>query len=349
MQRNNLLKLCGVLAFAAVSACTSPSPESAQANAVRVAGSIYTVKDTMVNGAFEASGIASPLRQATLSTKLMGTVVAVLVREGQVVSAGQPLVRLDARDLAARERQVSASVADAEAQRREAATQAGRMRALYADSVATKAQLEGAETGLSRADAGVRSAHAALAEVGAMSSYAVIRAPFAGIITRRFVDPGAFAAPGTPLVAIQDGLQLRVTANATPSAVSAIKRGQQIAATIEGKVVGATVEGIVPSAAGNLYTINALVANPVGRILPGSTATLSIPTGTRQTLVVPNVSIIRQGDLAGVTLRTSEGDHVRWVRLGSTLGNMVEVNAGLRAGDRVIVPSAGASAMAGGN
>ena len=339
--RFNQLALGGTLLLAAASACSSPSPETAQANPVKMPGTVYTVKDTVVNGTFEASGTAAPLRQATLSTKLMGTVVAVLVKEGDVVGGGQPLVRIDARDLVARESQVAASVADAEAQHREAATQAGRMRALYADSAATKAQLDGAETGLARAEAGVRAARAASEELGAMSSYAVIRAPFAGLVTRRFVDPGAFAAPGTPLISVQDGLQLRVTANATPDAVRGIRRGQSIGAIIEGQPVRAVVEGVVPTAAGNLYAINALVANPGGRMLPGSTATLLLPTGARHTLVVPVTAISRQGDLTGVTLRTNEGDQTRWVRLGRSAKNMVEVNAGLRAGDRVIVPPSG--------
>ena len=338
--QHNQLILAGAFLIAAASGCSSPTPESAQAAPVRVAGTVYTVKDTVVNGTFEASGTAAPLRQATLSTKLMASVTTVLAKEGDRVTAGQPLVRLDARDLAAKENQVSASVADAEAQQREAARQVSRMRALYADSAATKSQLDAVETGLARAEAGVRAARAAQEELGAMTSYAVIRAPFAGLVTKRFVDPGAFAAPGAPLVTVQDGTQLRVTANATPDAVRGIRRGQSLAATIEGQLVRAVVEGVVPSAAGNMYAINAIVENPGGRILPGSTATLLIPTGARHTLVVPSDAVTRQGDLTGVTLRADQGDQLRWIRLGSVAGMMVEVNAGLRAGDRVIVPHA---------
>jgi RND family efflux transporter MFP subunit len=339
-----------VAAVAAVVAATgcSSSPDAAQAAPVRVSGSVYTVKATVIDATFEASGTAEPLRQATLSTKLMGTVDAVLVKEGDAVVAGQPLVRLDARDLAAKQNQLGASIADAEAQRREAATHAGRMRALYADSAATKAQLDAAETGLARSEAGVRAARAASAELDAMSSYAVIRAPFAGLVTKRFVDPGAFAAPGAPLIAVQDGLQLRVTANATPDMARSIHRGQTIGATIEGRPVGAIVEGVVPSSSANLYDINAVVANPGGHFLPGSTATLFLPMGVRHALMVPTAAVLHQGDLTGVTLRTAEGDQTRWVRLGVVAGNMVEVNAGLRAGDQVIVPVAGVP-VAGGN
>ncbi len=330
----------GATLLAAASACSPATPDSAKAAPVRKAGFVYTVRDTVLHGTIEASGTAAPLRQATLSTKLMATVIAVLVKEGDPVAAGQPLARLDARDLSARQHQVAASVADAEAQHGEALRQAARLRALYADSAAAKAQLDAAETGLARAEAAVRAARGASEELGAMSSYAVIRAPFAGLVTKRFVDPGAFAAPGAPLMSVQDGRQVRVTANATPDAVRGIHRGQALDITIEGAAVSGVVEGVVPSIVGNMYAINAIVANRAGRILPGSSATVFLPRGERHAVMVPLAAISRQGDLTGVTLRADHGDQLRWVRLGDVAGTMVEVNAGLRAGDRVVVPLA---------
>jgi len=339
----NIKTIVGASGLLIAAACSTPTPELAKVGPPPSAGSTYVVRDTTIDARFEASGVAAPLRQATLSTKLMGTVLSVAVHEGEAVAEGQALVRIDARDLVAKEGQAAAGIAEAEAMQREARAQAGRMRALYADSAATKSQLDAAETGLARAEAGVRSARAAAAELGAVSAYAVIRAPFAGIITKRFVDPGAFAAPGAPLISIQDGRQLRVTANATPDVARGIRRGQRIDALIEGRAVQAIVEGIVPSAAGNLYAINALVQNPGGSILPGSTATLRIPLGTRTGIVVPSVALVREGDLTGVTLRTPDGDKTRWVRLGGVVGQMTEVSAGLRAGDVVVVPPTAAA------
>jgi hypothetical protein len=104
--------------------------------------------------------------------------------------------------------------------------------------------------------------------------------------------------------------------------------------------VRATIEGVVPGAAGSLYTINALVPNPDGVLLAGSRGTLTLPTGRRRALVAPSAAITREGDLTGVTLRTAQGDDRRWVRLGGALGEMVEVTAGLRTGDGVVVPTA---------
>jgi len=315
--------------------------EEAPAPGDRVAltGTPVAVTDTMVPDVFEAAGTADPLRLATLSTKLMGTVTAVLAQEGDHVTTGQPVVQLDARDLAAKRSQVEAGLAMATAGQAEALAQAGRIRGLYADSAATRAQLDQAETGLARADAAVASARASAAEVAAMASYAEVRAPFAGIVTRRLVDPGAFAAPGTPLLTIEDASSLRITVSTAPEAARGLRRGHLVDATIGDSTARATIEGTVPSGA-NLYTVNALVANPGGRFLSGSAATLALPRGTRRALLVPASAVTRQGELTGVRAVTAGTSSLRWVKLGRVHGAMVEVLSGLAGSDTVLVPAA---------
>lgn len=343
-QSSRLLLLAGASVVAA--ACGTPNAEQTSTPAARAPGSVVAVTDTTILATLDAAGVAEPVMQATLSTKLMGSVTAVLVREGERVAAGQPLVRIDARDIAAKQSQVRAGLAEAEAVHRDAVTQAGRIRSLYADSAATRAQLDAAETGLARAEAAVQQARAGASEVAVMSDYAVIRAPFSGTVTRRFVDPGAFAAPGAPLVAVQDGRQLRISVSVAPDAVRGLARGTTIMATIEGAPASATVEGVVPAPAGNLYTVNALVDNVNARLLPGSAATLQLPRGTRRAMLVPSAAVRREGDLAGVLVRGTNGDELRWIRLGDVYGNYTEVLGGLRAGDRVVVPATTAQARA---
>ncbi len=177
----------------------------------------FTVRDTTIPAMFDAAGIAEPIARATLSTRLMGSVTEVLVREGDRVRSGEPLARIDARDVEARRAQVDAGIAAAEALYQDARTQADRFRALYADSAATRYQLEQVETGLARAEAGLQTARASRAELDAVGAYAEIRAPFSGIVTRRFVDPGAFAAPGAPIVEVQDASRLRVSVTLPPA------------------------------------------------------------------------------------------------------------------------------------
>jgi membrane fusion protein (multidrug efflux system) len=338
MNRSLMKPLITLAAVLAATACgTGEARELPVTNAFLASldAPVATVVDTLLPTLLSADGVAAPLREATLSTKLMATVTAVLVQEGDLVRAGQLLVRLDARDIEAKTEQVAASVAAAEAMESQAAVHAARIRALFADSAAPKAMLEAAAASLAQATAGLRAARAAGAEVRAAGAYAEVRAPFAGRVTQRFVDPGAFGAPGAPLVSVQDVSALRISAHLTPDAARSLRRGQVLNALIEGEAAQATIEGLVP-VIGSLYAVNAIVPNRAGAFLAGSAATLLLPAGTHQALAIPSDALRREGDLVGVTVRTDAGDTRRWIRIGASVGGLVEVTAGLRAGERVL-------------
>lgn len=296
---------------------------------------VSIVLDTLLPNVMQADGTATPMREAVLSTKLMASVTEVLVKEGDVVRAGQLLARLDARDVNAKAEQVAASVQAAEAQQAQAAAHVARMRALFADDAAPKSMLEQAEAQFAQADAGLRAARAAGAEVKAIGSYAEVRAPFNGRVTQRFVDPGAFAAPGTPIVTVQDDSQLRLTAHVTPEAARTLRAGQRIDVIIEGRPAQARLEGVVP-AMGSLYAVNAIVANAKGEFMAGSAAALQLSAGTHRALAIPFDAITNEGDLVGVLVRSEKGDSRRWIRTGVRAGELIEVTSGLRAGEQVV-------------
>ena len=316
----------------------APAPETAVAGAEASPSRIVAVRDTVLPAALEAAGIAEPVRRATLSTKLTGSVTSVLVEEGTRVRAGRLLARIDDRDLEARRSQAAAAVAEADAVRADAETQARRMRALFADSAAAQAQLDAAETGLARAEAGARAARAAAREIDATGVYAGIRAPFDGVVTRRFVDPGAFVAPGTPILAVEDASRLRISVTVAPEAAAGLTAGTRLEATIEGRSVPAVLEGVVP-AAGALYTVNALVDNGKAAHPSGAAATLRIGRGERRAILIPVEALLREGDLTGVRVQAGAEPALRWIRIGRERNGAVEVLSGLDGGERIVVPA----------
>jgi RND family efflux transporter MFP subunit len=333
-----ILLLCAAAAACGPSADNLPRSDAPiaaptqQRNVTAVA-----VRDSVIASVQNADGISAPIAQAMVSTRLMASITDVLVHEGDRVSAGQTLVRIDARDLDAKTAQVTSAIAAAEAGRTNALQQLTRIRALYADSAAPRAMLDAAEAGFAQADAGVRAARASSAEVAASRDYATVRAPFAGRVTKRFVDPGAFAAPGAPLVQIQDDTKLRLTATATPEAARRIKRGDRLDASVDGVPVVAIVEGVVPSPAGGVYVINAIADNAKGLLASGSGAILRLPAGQRHALLVPASAVLHRGDLTGVRIRVGKADDIRWVKVGAAVGSDIEILSGLRAGEQVLV------------
>jgi RND family efflux transporter MFP subunit len=315
-----------------------PAPETASAPGRAPEGRLVVVRDTAIVSVLEVAGVAEPVRRATLSTRLSGAVTAVLVQEGARVRQGQVLARIDDRDLRGRQAQVQAGISEAEAVHRDAQVQAGRMQALYADSAATRVQLEAAETGLARARAAERAARGAAQELAGTRAYAELRAPFAGVVTERLVDPGAYVAPGTPIVAVADPTRLRISVTVSPETAGRLRPGQRVPGTVEGTAVEAVVEGVVP-AAGALYSVNALVANARGTHALGAAATLRLDQGEHQGLLVPAEALIHEGDLLGVRVRTEAGDELRWIQAGREAVGAVEVLSGLKDGERILIPA----------
>ena len=331
-----------VLVLGLASGCGRDAADSASDRAAPpFTGTTLTVRDTTIVATFDAAGVAEPMQRATLSTKLMGSVTQVLVHEGDRVTKGQVLARIDARDVAAKRAQVDAGIAGAEAMFQDAQTQATRFRALYADSAATRYQLDQVETGLARAEAGLQTARASREELNAIGDYADIRAPFSGVVTQRFVDPGAFAAPGAPIVEVQDAARLRVSVTVPPRVAASLRKGQMLDAVLEGRPARGIIEGTVPAPAGAVYTVNALVENPKSEFMSGSAATLRIPDGTRTAILIPASALVREGDLTGVRVKTGTTTALRWVKLGNqcATAGCIEVLSGLNAGDVIVVGS----------
>lgn len=321
-------------------ACSTSETPRAEAATPPPAPATATVVDSQIEDVTPFPGTAVAIREATLSTKLMATVAEVTAVEGARVAAGAIVAKLDARDIAAKQVQAAAGLATAQSAHAEARLHADRIRSLFDDSAATPAQRDAAEASLARATAAVDQARGAEAELRALVDYAVIRAPFAGTVARRFVDPGAFAAPGAPLLTIVDDAALRVRVEIPLDHARALRHADRVTVRLGAETVGATVEGIAP-AGGNLYVVNAIVPNTDRRHLPGTPAALEVPRGQRRALLVPTAALRQDGDLIGVDVETAAGPVRRWIRRGATLGVHTEILSGLSAGDRVVITTTG--------
>lgn len=220
-----------------------------------------------------------------------------------------------------------------------------------AESALTQAQAGLAEAEAARMGVRLRrdEANAARAQVGqataAQRMAGVARAqtrvvaPFDGVVRARMVDPGALAAPGTPLVAIQGG-GLRLRASVPESIAVGLKVGDAATAGVDGARtrVSAPIVEIIPAATPGAHTVDVrfdLLDLPSAK--PGMFGSVELARAKQERIVVPESVIGRREGLAYVRAVDAEGlPHLRLVTLGRTLPDgRVEVVAGLRAGDRI--------------
>jgi multidrug efflux pump subunit AcrA (membrane-fusion protein) len=180
-------------------------------------------------------------------------------------------------------------------------------------------------------------ARATLQEVETAGSYAAIRAPFAGEVVSRLIDEGDVAAPGMPLLVVEEAGPREGRLAAPVEAAGGLELGSLIKVTTLG---GRSVEAPVRSVAGGADPYSKTVEIRV--TLPedwptGVSVTGLVPAGTTRAVTVPVDAVVRRGQLTGVRVVTEHGVALRWVRLGRGVGEgRVEVLSGLNEGDAIL-------------
>lgn len=300
----------------------------------------------LVNGP-QISGTLVAERAATVRAEVASTVVQALVEEGQSVSRGQLLGRLN--DDAVRDLVLSAksglrtatealAVARRNAERAEKLSQAGAM---------AERDLEQARWSATNAEAALADANARLAGAQKQLSYTELRAPLSGIVSERKVNTGDNVSVGNPLFAVVDPASLRLDAQVPVSAVGTLKVGTMVPFAIDG-YAGRAFEGRVirinPALdpATRQVRITVSVPNQGGRLVAGLFAQGRVATESRTGVVVPGSAIDRRGLRPTVT-RIEKGVARRVeVALGieDPALDRVEITSGLAAGDTVITGAA---------
>jgi membrane fusion protein (multidrug efflux system) len=295
-------------------------------------------------------------RQTTrVGSQVSGRVEEVLVDVGDAVKKGQALVRLDAvlfkLEAAQREAELTASRAGQE----EAQLHFDRMRKLWEKPAGeepsiSRRQFDDAKTRLDGAAARVKQADAALGYATQRFEEATIRAPFDGVITQRFVDPGepVTSMPITQLVEVQETGLLELDFALPQELLAQVKAGTPVLYESEG-VPGAgsgSVAVVFPAVeeATRSVKCRVLALNADGRLRPGLLAKVRVALpGRADAVVVPRRALERDASGGGWQVRVAGADGgtpvARSVKTGALGETEAEILGGLKAGDPVWVPA----------
>jgi RND family efflux transporter MFP subunit len=312
----------------AAMACSPAQPAERAPAAVAEQVPAARVASADAAGRYRAAGTVRAARRAELSTRIMGRVETVRVSAGDVVRPGQLLLTVERASLTAAQQQAAAALAQATASLR-------RTERLYADSAAPLVQLEAARTAHAQAEAQAGAVRADLA-------YAEIRAPFAGLVVSRLADPGDQAAPGQPLLVVEDRTAREIVVT-VPDELRAQLRPGQIASVRIGsgeRRYSARILAVVPGADPRSPTVEVRLSGPE-ELAPGLAAVVELPASGHSAMLVPGSAITRRGQLEGVFLFAPDSTlRLRWIRTGRSTDSTVEVLSGLLAGDLVALDAA---------
>ncbi len=301
-----------------------------------------------------ASGKIEAENSANLSTRMMGYVTKVHVKVGQKVGAGQLLVSINNTDLHAKKAQVDASILQATAAFNNTKKDYDRFVNLYAQQSASQKELDDMTARYEMAKATLEGARQMRNEVMAQFSYSNITAPFSGEITNTFVKEGDMANPGMPLVSIEGASRMQVTAMVSESDINSITSGMSVKVIIKSlnKEVAGKVSEVSGSAknTGGQYLVKVNLTQTDKSILSGMFVNVQFPvantkestTTAYDKVMVPESALVKQGQLTGIyTVGNGNTAILRWLRIGKSFGNQVEVLSGLSSKENYIVSAEG--------
>jgi RND family efflux transporter MFP subunit len=365
-----LLPFIALIALVLVSTgCGTPAERTAS-EASPLAVSIVAVQSAPLPSSFEAGGVVRARTTAAIASRMLAPILDVHARPGDRVRRGAALVTLDGREVTANRARAAAMLSGAVEAVRGAESDVSssqavvvlarathdRIRTLHDKRSATsqeldqavsaldaaEAQLSGARSRLAAAVAAREAAQSASDAAEVMKSYAVLVAPFDGVITERSVDPGAMVTPGMPLLTIEDSTAFRLEVALDEARASQVAVGQSVDVHI-----------------GDSHTPNqsgAARVSEVARVDPASHSflvKLDLPTdpalrsglfgrarfvgSTRQVLVVPSSAAVRRGQLTFVYIVNSDSRaKLQPVSPGTETADRIEILAGVREGDHVV-------------
>ncbi len=323
-----------------------------------------------------------PFQEIEIHAKVAGFLKSIAVDVGDHVKAGQLLAVLEVPELQAEVRQDDASArraaeeinrAQADLQRAESAHDVAHLAAARLESVmkarpnlvaqqdideaagrdrVAEAQVATARAALASSKEQLEIARATSSKTQTLLDYTRITAPFAGVITQRYADPGAMIQAGTasqtqamPVVRLSESDRLRLVIPVPESAVSRVRLGSPVDVTVQS--LNKTVSGTVARFAGRLDTetrtmrVEVDVPNPRGELVPGMYADATLVLQEASGAIVAPVQAIDRTETGARVLVVGRDEKLeaRNVSLGLEAADRVEVTAGLREGDMVVIGS----------
>ena len=345
-----IMTLCGVLA-----GCTNERRAVNASPETLSEVSVIAVQKTTVPDWLQAVGTVRAAQTSQVSSRATGNILEVRAHEGDRVQGGQVLAVLDDAQSSSAVDQATAAVTAAEKERSAAdsdralaAATLKRYQQLYEKKSVSpqefdeiKARYQLADARRDMADAGQAQANAYLVQARTSLGYTRIRAPFAGVVTEKRADVGTLASSGMPIFTIEDTRSYRLEVTVDETDLSIVRIGQVSPVTIdslENVPLFGKVAQIVPAVDPASRSFLVKVELPVdARLRSGLFGRARFSRGQRPALLIPRTSLVERGQLQGVwVLDANQIVGLRYVTLGQSAGDQIEVLSGLQDGERLV-------------
>ena len=283
-------------------------------------------KTEEISGEFKVNGTFLPNKQSQIAAEISGQLIALNVKEGSYVKAGQSIGRLGGEKL-------NVNVVNAQANLSQAQSALSRYEAAYRTGGVTALQLDQARLQVKNARSQVQSAQLQSGDTNIISK-------ISGIVNQKMVEVGAILSPGTPIIEIVDISSVKLKVDVDQALVSQLAVGNTVA--VKPDVIDGTVDGritfIAPSASGALkFPVEITIPNTLSKIRAGMYGSaLFNNSGSNKVLVVPRDAFVGSVSDNLIFVVKNNIAYLTKVQSGVNYGDKVEVISGIKEGDIVV-------------
>ena len=304
------------------------------------AGPAATVKRVMVPTTYTVPGSVISDGRIEVSSRVVGFIEQLDMREGQKVVRGDLLVRIDPTDIEEAIRQAEAGVQAAEEDLQDAEQDVRKYDGLAAKGAVATETLRKAKVRVDVAKAKLDQARSALAAAEAQKTYATITSPVDGVIVSVAKRSGEMATAGTTILTVESHEVLLFKAFVSESRLVTIDSSLPVTVRIDslgGAGFEGRVRGIVPSGDDitRRYELNVILPKDA-RLVPGMFGRADITLGAQEVTLIPRTALVNRGGLDGVFVLDGAIARFRWLRTGREFGDSIEVVSGLSEGEQIL-------------
>ena len=329
------------LLLSLMAACSDGPDDSKEPQPQNIAVVVRAATTGPVTAKINTTGTVMAEHQTTISAETGGRVLGLPVQLGSVVEKGGLLAHLDPTVAKAQVQQAAASLLQARARLDLAAANLARTEGLHRSSAASDQAMEQARMERDSRAAAVKAAEAGLQLANKSLGDCSLRAPFTGTVSKVQLELGALVAAGTPAFELVSADKLFVLSAVASGAIAYLSEGIPVllrAPSLPDAVFSARIARLGPSAdvTTRTYPIEISLNEDGSALRPGMMTRVEIILERRQDAVlIPRASVIGEAQSTIYVIDAGIA-HQRQVEIGLTVGNLVEIRAGLRAGELVV-------------
>lgn len=318
-----------------------PTGRKTEIHTVPARTQVIALTATAARHASPATVVA--VERAEVASRLMGYLRDIAVVEGQGVSRGQRLFTVDPIDVQGQVDQARLAVTQAETAYADAKADYDRYANLYQDEAVSRQQFDKMKLQHDLAAARLAQTKAGLGTASGQLRYATVTAPITGVVTRKLANAGDLAAPGRPVLVVENPARLQVETQVPEYILRQLKPGLLVPVEVDG--IEGPLEGRVaqvsPAADPVSHTFLVKLDVKAAGVRSGAFARVLFPAGERQALAIPRTALVNRAGIEGVFVVDKDGiAQFRMVRGGGEHAGRIEIQAGLNPGERIVVEGA---------